>query len=444
MTTAKMMGHFDPQSTQTEEVAVSPPGLEQLVERVRCRSPFYAEHYRHLATRGWQLKDLPLINPERYWEGSQGLKNWPVLTGPVEDGIVFKTGGTTGGGKLSVFSRQEWRAFVTSFGRSLSSQLKPGARVANLFFAGDLYASFLFIHGALSHMSIPVCEYPFTGSLEPHTLTEQIVQHDINVLVGVPAMLLQYAAELAGKNRRLPGIETILYGSESLFTEQLQLLEAAFPNARIASIGCACVDAGLIGLSTPDCLADEHRVFEPETIVEIIDEATGEPIDEINRSGMLVVTSLTRTLMPLIRYPVGDLAAWREPPGSKHRKFILQGRSSLGHRLRVGYASLFPDEIAALITEEIGHQQWQLMLEHADNRDRLSLRIAFSGTRQQADRLCGQLLARDHALAELQAAGQLCVQVHWCSQAELIRNTRTGKLQRVIDKRAYLAQEAVK
>lgn len=293
-------------------------------------------------------------------------------------------------------------------------------------------------------MSIPVCEYPFTGSLEPQTLTEQIVQHDINVLVGVPAMLLQYAAELAGKNRRLPGIETILYGSESLFTEQLQLLKSAFPNARIASIGCACVDAGLIGLSTPDCLADEHRVFEPETIVEIIDEATGEPIDEINRSGMLVVTSLTRTLMPLIRYPVGDLAAWREPPGSKHRKFILQGRSSLGHRLRVGYASLFPDEIAALITEEIGHQQWQLMLEHADNRDRLSLRIAFSGTRQQADRLCGQLLARDHALAELQAAGQLCVQVHWCSQAELIRNTRTGKLQRVIDKRAYLAQEAVK
>ncbi|MDS6633118.1 hypothetical protein QYS46_32665 [Klebsiella michiganensis] len=86
----------------------------------------------------------------------------------------------------------------------------------------------------------------------------------------------------------------------------------------------------------------------------------------------------------------------------------MQGRSSLGHRLRVGYASLFPDEIAALITEEMGHQQWQLMLEHADNRDRLSLRIAFSGTRQQADRLCGQLLARDHALAELQAAGTSC------------------------------------
>ena len=106
MTTAKMMGRVDPLSTRMEEMAVNPPSLEQLVQLVRCRSPFYAEHYRHLAPRGWRLTDLPLINPQRYWEGSQGLKNWPVLPGPVEDGIVFKTGGTTGGGKLSVFSRQ--------------------------------------------------------------------------------------------------------------------------------------------------------------------------------------------------------------------------------------------------------------------------------------------------------------------------------------------------
>jgi len=444
MITSESADLLEPALPHMEEMTGSPLSLEQLVQVVRRRSPFYAEHYRHLAASGWQLTDLPLINPKRYWEESQGLQNWPVLTGPVEDGIVFKTGGTTGSGKLSIFSRQEWRSFVTSFGRSLSSQIKPGARVANLFFAGDLYASFLFIHGALSHMSTPVCEYPFTGTLESQNLTEQIIQHDISVLVGVPAMLLQYAAELTRKNCLLPGIETILYGSESLFTEQRQLLKSAFPNARIASIGCASVDAGLIGLSSPDCLAGEHRVFEPETIVEIIDEATGEPINEINRSGMLVVTSLTRTLMPLIRYPVGDLAAWREPSGSKNRKFILQGRSSLGHRLRVGYASVFPDEIAVLITEKLGNQQWQLVLEHDTHRDRLTLRIACSGTRDQANTLCSTLVARDHALAELQTAGQLIIQVHWCSQVELSRNTRTGKLLRVIDKRVYLAQETVK
>lgn len=49
MTTAKMMGRVDPLSTRMEEMAVNPPSLEQLVQLVRCRSPFYAEHYRHLA-----------------------------------------------------------------------------------------------------------------------------------------------------------------------------------------------------------------------------------------------------------------------------------------------------------------------------------------------------------------------------------------------------------
>ena len=411
--------------------------LQQLVDFARQHSPFYAHHFQHLPDRGWTLTDLPLVDPERYWTESAGLKNWPVLTGTVENGIVFKTGGTTGGGKLSVYSREEWQVFVTSFGRSLSAQLKAGDRVANLFFAGDLYSSFLFIHGALSHMETPVCEYPFSGMMEPHALAGQLVQHDINVLVGVPAMLLNFAATMAEQQRQFPAITTLLFGSESLFAEQMQLLKQVFPHARVASIGCASVDAGLIGASTLDCRSGEHRVFEPETRVEIIDEVTGEPIDEMDRSGMLVVTNLTRRLMPLIRYPTGDRAAWREPVGSPTRKFVLQGRSSLGHRLRVGYASMFPDEIDALITEQLGKTQWQLLLEHNDSCDYVTLRIACSGSEHHAERVIQGLVDGDHALAEMIAARQLHLRIQWCQQVELICNPRTGKLLRVIDLRAY-------
>ncbi|GLR09809.1 AMP-dependent synthetase [Mixta theicola] len=420
--------------------ADTPSSLEQLVNIARRCSPWYAQHFRHLAMTGWKITDLPIINPDKYWEGGCGLKNWPVLTGPVSDGIVFKTGGTTGAGKLSVYTLNEWRNFVTSFGRSLASQLQPGARVANLFFAGDLYASFLFIHGALSHMEKPVCEYPFTGSVATQALTEQIAMHGITVLAGVPATLLRYASELAEQNLQLPAISTILYGSESLFAEQLRQLATVFPNARVASIGCASVDAGLIGASTPDCLPGEHRVFEPETIIEIVDEVTGEPVDEVDYTGRLVVTNLTRTLMPLIRYPTGDAAAWREPPGSPNRKFVLQGRSSLGHRLRVGYASLFPDEIDTLIGEKVGNCHWQIVIEHSNSCDHLTLRIAFAGNQALADSVLMTLAEKDHAIEELMAAGQLRLQVEWCGQAELILNSRTGKLQRVIDKRDYRIQ----
>lgn len=144
--------------------------LEQLVEFARRHSSYYARHYRQVPHSGWQISDLPLVNPRDYWEGSSELTNWPVLTGPFTDGIVFKTGGTTGASKLSIYTRSEWRTFVTSFGRNLASQLQPGDRVANLFFAGDLYSSFLFIHDALAHMDIPVCEYPFSGAMESQVL----------------------------------------------------------------------------------------------------------------------------------------------------------------------------------------------------------------------------------------------------------------------------------
>lgn len=418
--------------------------LAQLVAFARQHSGWYARHYQQVPQSGWQLSDLPLINPRDYWEGSSGLSHWPVLTGPVADGIVFKTGGTTGASKLSVYTRSEWRTFVSCFARSLANHLQAGDRVANLFFAGDLYSSFLFIHGALAHLDTPVCEYPFSGAMEQQALFDQLNQHKINVLAGVPAMLLRFAAGVVAQQQQLPDVTLLLFGSESLFAEQLLLLKQVFPNARIVSVGCASVDAGLIGISTPECLTGEHRIFEPETIVEIIDEVTGEAITEEGRTGMLVVTNLTRRLMPLIRYPVGDLAAWREPPGTPGRKFILQGRSTLGHRIRVGIASVFPDEFDTLISETVGRQQWQMVLDHHDHCDQLTLRIAFPGNDSYADALLHTILERDHALATLCEAAQLRIFIEWCRQDELICNPRTGKLQRVTDRRTYVTEEAGK
>ncbi|MDK2125165.1 phenylacetate--CoA ligase family protein [Parachitinimonas caeni] len=414
--------------------------LEHLVAFARHHSPYYAQLYRDVPTTGWQINDLPLVDPVQYWANNGGLHDWPALTGPIADAHVFKTGGTTGSGKMSVYTREEWRTFVRTFGRGMSRQLNTGDRIANLFFAGDLYASFLFIHGSLAHMDTPVCEYPFTGAADPKTLTEQILSHHINVLVGVPAQLLRYAADLASQDIQLPCVTALLYGGESLFAEQLDLLHRVLPNARIASIGCASVDAGLIGAATPDCQLGEHRCFEPETIVEIIDEASGEVIRETGRSGMLVITNLTRALMPLIRYPVGDLAAWVEPEGSSERKFVLLGRSSLGHRLRVGAASLFPDELSELIQQLVGKCHWQLVIDHRDGKDQVCLRIAHEGTAAQAQQLIDTLEAKDPGLAQQMADGQTVLAVEWCSQAALVLQARTGKLQRVIDRRDYRAQ----
>lgn len=415
----------------------APLELTRLVNHVRAHSPYYAQLWRNLPQAGWTLADLPLVELHQYWASGAQLEDWPVLTAPVTDAIVYKTGGTTGGAKHSLFTQAEWQQFVTTFGRSLAGWFEPGDRVANLFFAGDLYASFLFIQGALGHVPVPLCVFPFTGTVDPQTLTVQLEQHRINVLTGVPGKLLQYVASLEQQGVQLPGIKTVLYGGESVFVEQLQLFKAVFPCARVVSIGCASVDAGLIGASAPDCLPGEHRAFEPETIVEIVDEASGVAITEPYRTGLLVLTNLARTLMPIIRYPVGDLAEWTEAAGTPGRKFRLLGRSSLGNRLRVGYATLFPDELAATIQARLGNCRWQLIIDQENGVDDILLRIAHRHDPAAASALLQAIQGKDPMVAELMAEGALEVAVDWCQPADLLTHQRTGKLQRVVDRRNY-------
>ncbi len=51
--------------------------------------------------------------------------------------------------------------------------------------------------------------------------------------------------------------------------------------------------AGSIGYADAGCGPGEHRVFDGATLLEILDEETGEPIEETGRPGRIVFTNLT-------------------------------------------------------------------------------------------------------------------------------------------------------
>lgn len=415
--------------------------LDQFVHYLREHSRFYNQHLKHLPSQGITLDDIPVIEGSDYWAGSHDLTHWPVLTAPVDNALVFKTGGSTSEGKLAVYTRSEWQSMVTAFGESLSSLLSSGDRVANLFFAGDLYASFLFMHDALAQTTVSISEFPFTGSIDFQGLTTAIGDHRINVLAGVPAQLLKFAAYLTQHQRVLSEVDTLLYAGESVFADQLERLAHVFPNARIGSIGYASVDAGLIGGSGRDCALGEHRVFEHQALLEIVDEHSGEIINECNRVGMLVVTSLERRLMPLLRYPVGDRACWIEPVATPRRKFALRGRSVHSQRVRVGVLSLFTDEIQHIVQRVTQSDQWQLRIEHTGHTDRLSVNWVPASEAQAIDRLNlslrEALLAHYPSIDRINLDGQLDFQVAPSTATDLPLHPRSGKQARVLDLRTY-------
>ncbi|HRY15932.1 MAG TPA: AMP-binding protein [Candidatus Competibacteraceae bacterium] len=413
--------------------------LETIVALARARAPYYRTLYARLPESGWTLTDLPLVDSKTFWEAAE---DGAVLTGRMTDGVAFKSGGTTGKPKFSIYRVGEWDSFCEVFGRGMAAGgLRPGERLANLFYAGDLYASFLFITHSLERSGVPVVHFPLAGRVDADMLHHTIAHFAVETLAGVPTTLLGLAATLAEGGVTLPSVRRILFGGETLYPDQAVTLQRVFSNARTASIGYASVDAGLLGYASPDCGWNEHRVFGTATLVEIVDEGSGEPINEPGRPGKVLITNLTRLLMPVIRYPAGDRAEWVEPEGAPERKFRLLGRSEEG--ARIGVVSLYFEDVHALLEpfqHELRASGFQLLIRHHDQRDELTVRIAASPPAETQAvwhaRLTEALYAARPMLREEQQRGMIHPpRFEWVGSGALEINPRTGKLKPIIDRR---------
>ena len=82
-------------------------------------------------------------------------------------------------------------------------------------------------------------------------------------------------------------------------------------------------------------------MFSEATVVEILDEETLEPVSKVWQEGLVVLTNLTRKLMPLLRYPVGDRGMWTEKLGLNPNPLLTPGwNPNLRHPFPPGVSSL--------------------------------------------------------------------------------------------------------
>ncbi|MEU4118514.1 phenylacetate--CoA ligase family protein [Kitasatospora sp. NPDC028055] len=414
--------------------------IAELIRFARHNSPFYAELYAGLPDSATLLTDLPVVPQAEFWQANTPRDN-RLLTGPLEEAVVFKSGGTTGSPKFSFYSREEWREFTTSFGAGLvDAGLRPGHRVADLFYAGDLYASYTFILDSLHRSPVGNVRLPIGGAAPLESTAQTLEQFQVEVVAGTPTTLCALADHLLTSGRELPSVELLLFGGEGLYQDQQPLLHKVFPNARVSSIGYAAVDAGLLGRPVPGPDTRVHRAFTPETVVEILDDHTGEPIDTEGVPGRVVVTDLRRRLMPVLRYPVGDRAEWTDVATGQFR---ILGRAQEG--VRVGPVSLYTQDVLDLVraADPAGRVIGvQLVVRRWDGRDGLVLRLACDGDPTGLPELAAAVTSAVHTARPLYpeavAAGFVhALSVTWVRPHELAVNPRTGKLIRVLDERPH-------
>ncbi len=417
---------------------------KELALLAKEQSPYFRELYRAVSTFN-SLPDLPLVDQTEYWAANTP-KNNRVFTGSQVAGIAFKSGGTTDNPKFSVYSREEWNAFCAEFGEGMNKAgLNASDRIANLFYVGELYASFIFIMKCVELAPTGALHFPISGSTKPEIILRTMEEFEINLLAGLPTTLMNVAEFYADHMDNYPGIAVnkIMFGGESMYPDQRDRLHEIFPGVEIRSIGYASVDAGLIGYSDDSCGPDEHRVFGKATILEIVDEDTGETITEVNRPGKIVLTNLIRSYMPIIRYPVGDRAIWTEAASSTNpdRKYQILGRSE--EAARVGPVSVYFEDMRSVLLAmnlPFNISAFQLLISHHELKDLLTLRMATRERPQDYQQLEQQIAERFGIERKMFADAIRENKIHplhieWVEQSTLEINARTGKLRRVIDRR---------
>ncbi len=417
---------------------------KELARLAQQNSPYYKELYYGVDSFT-QLGDLPIVDQASYWNANT-VRNNRVLTASMTDGIVFKSGGTTGNPKFSVYTRDEWNLFTQVFGEGMSKAgLSKSDRIANLFYVGELYASFIFIMKSIEAAPLTALQFPINGATEPEAILKAVWDFEINVLAGLPTTLLNVAEYYAHNAASYPDIRVnkIMFGGESMYPDQRKRIEDIFGGVQIVSVGYASVDAGLLGYADASCGTDEHRAFGRHTIMEIVDEDTCALICDPDRPGKLLITNLIRSLMPVIRYPVGDRAVWAEPalPDNPDRKFVILGRSE--EAARVGPVSVYYEDMQTFLASldlQLQITGFQLIIQHHDRKDALTVRIATPdrnlASREIEDKIAHYFGVQRRMFTEAVVDNKIHpLSIEWIDPADVEINSRTGKLRRVIDKR---------
>lgn len=407
--------------------------VDEIISYARNNSKYYQKLYKDVAP-GAKLADLPLIESDDFWANCD-KDGYCVATRPQVDGQIFKSGGTTGNPKYSLYTHEEWQTMCECSGAVLTrGGLTNGTRIANMFYAGGMYASFLYTYSMLYFASAKTIMYNLSGNISIEEMVHSILDHKINCLAGLPSILTKIVSYIDENNLTGFEVDTVYFAGETLYQDQRDRISKVFGREiEFRSIFYASNDGGPIGYFTKDCGFNEHRVMSELTLMELIDPDTGEVITEMNRPGVIYITSLFKTLIPLIRYPAGDMGEYTEPEGVPDRKFRILGRSNVA--ARAGYVTLYPQDIANVLKESnIDYYSYQIIVER-EGRDFFRFKIACQeagDTKLFLEKLFEQRGILKEAIDD-ETVGEPIVE--WCKASDLEYNPRTGKLKVIIDKR---------
>lgn len=283
--------------------------LNETLALARSRSAFYREHFAGLPEGLGsldQLADFPFTtaddirqNPLRFVCTSQG---------DIARVVTLDSSGTTGEPKRLYFTRADQELTIDFFHVGMSTFTGPGDRVMILLpcerpgSVGDLLAI------ALERLEAAGIRH---GLVRDPAETLAVMRRErVTGLVGIPAQVIRLVRGAAARGGPTPALHSALLTTDHVPHAIKRAVEAAWGCTVYNHYGMT--EMGLGG--GVECAARRgYHLREADLLFEVIDPATGRPVSE-GVEGEVVVTTLTRAGMPLIRYRTGDVSRFIPGP----------------------------------------------------------------------------------------------------------------------------------
>lgn len=358
---------------------------------------------------------------------------------------VHASSGTTGKPTVVGYTRNDLELFAEVNARCLAAAgAEPGMLFHNAYGYG-LFTGGLGLHGGAEKLGL--CVVPVSGGMTERQAT-LILDLEPDIIACTPSYGQTLAEEFVARGVT-PDRLSLRFGilgaepwTEAIRTDVEAGLGIQATNIYGLSeiIGPGVANEG-VGEREGSYIWEDH--FYPE----ILDPQTTDPVPD-GEEGVLVITTLTKEALPLIRFWTGDITTLVREPGPSGRTHARIGmiRGRADDMLIVRGVNVYPTQIEAVLQHvEQASAHYQLLVSREKTLDALELRLELTQeafTRFGREVLEGGMLAADKRVRDLceQISHRIRDTVGIGVKVSLLApgsapRSEGGKLRRVVDER---------
>ena len=341
---------------------------------------------------------------------------------------IHASSGTTGKPTVVGYTRRDIDTWAALVARSIRAAGGRRGDIVHIAYGYGLFTGGLGAHYGAELMGCTVV--PISGG-QTQRQVQLICDFRPDIIMVTPSYMLAIVEEFLrqGLDPAATSLRTGIFGAEP-WTEALR--------AQIESrAGLQALDIyGLSEVMGPgvasECIEtkDGPVIWEDHFYPEIVDPATGEVLPE-GAQGELVLTSLTKEALPVIRYRTRDLTSLLPPTARSMRRMArITGRCD--DMLIIRGVNMFPSQIEELVLKLPGlASHYQLELTREAHLDQLAVKVECLETIAGDGSLRSRL---QHDLqGSIKATIGISTQVVVCDPGSIERSV--GKARRVIDRR---------